>query len=254
MKILSWNVNGIRAAAKKSFYTDVRQLNPDILCIQETKAQDYQVEETIGMLDDYLLYSCSAERPGYSGTATLTKIKPLSISKGIGIDEHDKEGRVLCLEFEKFFLINVYVPNSGSELLRLGYRQDWDKAFFDYLKNLEKTKPVVICGDLNVAHKPIDLARPKDNYNKYAGYMQEEIDGMDRFIQGGLADTFRTLYPDAKDKYSWWSMRSGARSKNIGWRIDYFLASQSLLPSIKDAFILDQITGSDHCPVGIEIF
>jgi exodeoxyribonuclease III len=253
MKIISWNVNGIRAIAQKSFYTDVKQMDPDILCLQETKAQDFQVEETIGMLDDYLLYSCSAERPGYSGTAVLTKIKPLAVTRGIGIGEHDTEGRVLCLEYEKYFLIDVYVPNSGSELLRLGYRQNWDKAFFDYLKNLEKKKPVIVCGDLNVAHKPVDLARPKDNYNKNAGYMQEEIDGMDRFISGGIADTFRVLYPDAKDRYSWWSFRAGARSKNIGWRIDYFLASESLLPSIKDAFILEDVTGSDPCPVGIEI-
>jgi exodeoxyribonuclease III len=253
MKIISWNVNGIRAIAQKSFYTDVKQIDPDILCLQETKAQDFQVEETIGMLDDYLLYSCSAERPGYSGTAVLTKIKPLAVTRGIGIGEHDAEGRVLCLEYEKYFLVDVYVPNSGSELLRLGYRQNWDKAFFDYLKNLEKKKPVIVCGDLNVAHKPIDLARPKDNYNKNAGYMQEEIDGMDRFTSGGFADTFRVLNPEAKDRYSWWSFRAGARSKNIGWRIDYFLASESLLPSIKDAFILEDVIGSDHCPVGIEI-
>ena len=175
------------------------------------------------------------------------------MTKGINIEEHDTEGRVLCLEYENFFLVNVYVPNSGSELKRLGYRQEWDKAFFDYLKNLEKIKPVIVCGDLNVAHKPIDLARPKANYNKTAGYMQEEIDGMDRFTEGGLADTFRRLYPDETERYSWWSYRAGARSKNIGWRIDYFLVSESFLPSVKDAFILEEITGSDHCPVGIEL-
>ncbi len=253
MKIISWNVNGIRAIAKKSFFTEIDRMSPDILCLQETKAQDHQVAEAIGMLDGYQLYSCSAERPGYSGTATLTKVKPLAVTKGIGIGEHDTEGRVLCLEFEKYFLVNVYVPNSGSELLRLGYRQNWDKALFDYLKSLEKTKPVIVCGDLNVAHKPIDLARPKDNYNKNAGYMQEEIDGMDRFTSGGFADTFRVLYPDVKDRYSWWSFRAGARSKNIGWRIDYFLVSELFLPSVRDAFILEEVTGSDHCPVGIEI-
>ena len=150
-------------------------------------------------------------------------------------------------------MVTVYVPNSGSELKRLDYRQDWDKAFFDYLKNLEKTKPVVVCGDFNVAHKAVDLARPKQNYNKSAGYMQEEIDGMDRFTQGGLIDTFRHFYPDATDKYSWWSYHAGARGKNIGWRIDYFLVSESFLPEVKDAFILDQVMGSDHCPVGIEL-
>jgi len=251
MKIVSWNVNGIRAIAKKSFFSDLELMGPDILCMQEIKALEHQVAETLEPLKGYNIYSNSANKPGYSGTAVITKIKPLNVSKGINIEDHDTEGRVLCLEFDTFFLVNVYVPNSGSELLRLGYRQDWDKAFFNYLKNLENNKPVIVCGDLNVAHKPIDLARPKDNYNKSAGYMQEEIDGMNRFIEGGLADTFRHLYPDMKDRYSWWSYRAGARSKNIGWRIDYFLVSESFLPSVKEAFILEDITGSDHCPVGI---
>ena len=253
MKIVSWNVNGIRAIAKKSFFSDIELMGPDILCMQEIKALEHQVAETLEPLKGYHLYSNSANRPGYSGTAVITKIKPLNVTKGISIEDHDTEGRVLCLEFDTFFLVNVYVPNSGSELLRLGYRQDWDKAFFNYLKNLENNKPVIVCGDLNVAHKPIDLARPKDNYNKTAGYMQEEIDGMNRFIEGGLADTFRRLYPDMKDRYSWWSYRAGARSKNIGWRIDYFLVSESFLPQVKEAFILEEVTGSDHCPVGIVI-
>jgi exodeoxyribonuclease-3 len=251
MKIVSWNVNGIRAIAKKTFHTDLEILGTDILCLQETKAQDNQVAETLKPLDGYHIYSNSAKKPGYSGTAVISKIKPLNVTKGISKEEHDTEGRVLCLEFEAFFLINVYVPNSGSELKRLGYRQDWDKAFFDYLKNLEKVKPVIVCGDFNVAHKKIDLARPKANYNKTAGYMQEEIDGMDRLIGGGLADTFRRLYPNEIDRYSWWSYRAGARSKNIGWRIDYFLVSETLLPSVKNAFILEDMSGSDHCPVGI---
>ena len=155
------------------------------------------------------------------------------------------------MAFEKYFLVNVYVPNSGSELLRLGYRQNWDRSLFGYLKNLEKTKPVIVCGDLNVAHKPFDLARPKENYNKNAGYMQEEIDGMNRLITGGLADTFRFLYPEMTGRYTWWSYIGGARSKNVGWRIDYFLVSESFLPSVRDAFIHEEITGSDHCPVGI---
>ncbi|MBK7712409.1 MAG: exodeoxyribonuclease III [Bacteroidales bacterium] len=253
MKIVSWNVNGIRAIAKKTFFTDLELLAPDILCLQEIKAMDNHVAETLKPLNGYHIYSNSAVRPGYSGTAVISKIKPLNVTRGINSEKHDTEGRVLCLEMETFFLVNVYVPNSGSELKRLGYRQDWDKAFFDYLKALEKKKPVIVCGDLNVAHKAIDLARPKANYNKTAGYMQEEIDGMDRFTEGGLADTFRHLYPDATERYSWWSYRAGARSKNIGWRIDYFLVSQSFLPSVKNAFILEEITGSDHCPVGIEL-
>jgi exodeoxyribonuclease-3 len=253
MKIISWNVNGIRAIAKKTFFTDLELLGTDILCLQETKALDFQVAETLKPLNGYHIFSNSAERPGYSGTAIISKIKPLNVMKGINMTEHDTEGRVLCLEYETFFLVNVYVPNSGSELKRLGYRQTWDSAFFDYLKDLEKVKPVIVCGDFNVAHKDIDLARPKANYNKYAGYMQEEIDGMNRFTEGGLADTFRRLHPGETERYSWWSYRAGARSKNIGWRIDYFLVSDSIIPSVKNAFILEEITGSDHCPVGIEL-
>jgi exodeoxyribonuclease-3 len=253
MKIISWNVNGIRAIAKKSFFADLEKIAADIICLQETKAQGHQVEDTLKLLNGYHIYSNSANKPGYSGTAVISKVKPVNVTKGLNIEEHDTEGRVLCLEFGTFFLVNVYVPNSGSELKRLGYRQGWDKAFFKYLKDLEKVKPVVVCGDLNVAHKPVDLARPKANYNKTAGYMQEEIDGMDRIISGGLADTFRRLYPDAKDKYTWWSYRAGAKSKNVGWRIDYFLVSESLLPSVKDAFILEDVAGSDHCPVGVEL-
>lgn len=226
MKIISWNVNGIRAVAQKNFFNDLQLMNPDVLCLQETKAQDDQVAETLAGINDYHIYSNSAEKKGYSGTAILSKTEPLAVTRDMGIDDHDQEGRILCLEYEKFYLVTVYVPNSGSELKRLDYRQDWDKAFFDYLKNLEKTKPVVVCGDFNVAHKAVDLARPKQNYNKSAGYMQEEIDGMDRFTQGGLTDTFRHFYPDVTDKYSWWSYRAGARGKNIGWRIDYFLVSE----------------------------
>jgi exodeoxyribonuclease III len=251
MKIVSWNVNGLRAIAKKTFFADLELIDPDILCMQEIKAQENHVAETLGHLKGYHIYSNSAVKPGYSGTAVISKIKPLNVTKGINKEEHDTEGRVLSLEFEAFFLVNVYVPNSGSELKRLGYRQLWDKAFYDYLKDLEKRKPVIVCGDLNVAHKPIDLARPKANYNKTAGYMQEEIDGMDMFTNGGLADTFRRLYPNETEKYSWWSYRAGTRSKNIGWRIDYFLVSESFLDSVKNAFILEDITGSDHCPVGI---
>ena len=251
MKIISWNVNGIRAIAKKSFFTDLELLEPTIICLQETKANNGQVAETLESLNEKYIYSNSAERPGYSGTAAISKIKPLNVIKDTGIREFDSEGRVLCLEFEQFLLLNVYVPNSGSELARLAYRQEWDKTFLGNLKDLERIKPVVICGDLNVAHKEIDLARPKANYNKAAGYMQEEIDGMNRLTEGGLVDTFRYFYPDDTGRYSWWSFRAGARSKNIGWRIDYFLVSKSYLSKVKDAFIREEITGSDHCPVGI---
>lgn len=253
MKIISWNVNGLRAVVKKNFFEDFKQLNADILCLQETKAQDCQVVKALEPLEGYSIYSNSADRKGYSGTAILTKTTPLLIKKDIGIDEHDTEGRVLCAEYDRFFLVNVYVPNSGSDLKRLEYRQRWDQAFFKFLKELEKTKPVIVCGDFNVAHRPVDLARPKANYNKSAGFMQEEIDGMDRYTQGGFVDTFRHFHPDLTDKYSWWSYRAGARAKNVGWRIDYFLVSERFLPHVKDAFILDQIMGSDHCPVGIEI-
>ncbi len=253
MKIISWNVNGIRAVAKKNFFTSFEQMAPDILCLQETKAQDDQVAEVLKSLLVWHIFSNSAEKKGYSGTTIISKEKPLNVTKDIGISEHDTEGRVLCAEYDQFFLINVYVPNSGSALKRLDYRQEWDKAFFDYLKNLEKQKPVIVCGDFNVAHTDIDLARPKPNYNKSAGYMQEEIDGMDRFTNGGLKDTFRHFYPDMTDKYSWWSYRAGARGKNVGWRIDYFLTSESFLSQLKDAFILNEVMDSDHCPVGIEL-
>jgi len=254
MKLISWNVNGIRAVTQKNFFADIESLAPDIICLQETKAQDHQVEESLAPLKDkYHIYSNSAERKGYSGTAILTRTAPISVSYDIGKPEHDQEGRVICAEYDSFYLVNVYVPNSGSELKRLDYRQEWDLDFYNYLKNLEKTKPVIVCGDLNVAHKSIDLARPKENYNKAAGFMQEEIDGMDRYVGGGFADTFRHLYPDRTDKYSWWSFRAGARGKNIGWRIDYFLVSPALLPRVKNADILDNIMGSDHCPVTLEL-
>ena len=247
------NVNGIRAVVQKNFFSDFESKAPDILCLQETKAQDIQVAEALAPLKGYHIFPNSAEKKGYSGTAIISKTKPLSVSKGIGIEEHDNEGRVLCAEYDSFFLITAYVPNSGSELKRLGYRQEWDLAFFNYLKNLETRKPVIVCGDLNVAHRPIDLANPKANYNKFAGYMQEEIDGMDRLTKGGFADSFRHFYPDKTGAYSWWSYRAGARSYNVGWRIDYFLVSESLMPMVQSASILSEVTGSDHCPVQIEI-
>ncbi|TRX71467.1 exodeoxyribonuclease III [Carboxylicivirga sp. M1479] len=253
MKIISWNVNGVRAVMKKDFMESFKSMGADILCLQETKAQDDQVAEALAEFNDYHIFSNSAVKKGYSGTAIISKEKPLNISKDMGIEEHDQEGRVLCAEYEQFFLVTVYVPNSGSALKRLDYRQQWDKDFYNYLKKLEETKPVLVCGDFNVAHTDIDLARPKPNYNKSAGYMQDEIDGMDRFTKGGLKDTFRHFYPELTDKYSWWSYRAGARGKNVGWRIDYFLASDSFIPQLKDAFIHHEIMGSDHCPVGIEL-
>lgn len=252
MKIISFNVNGIRAIMQKSFVEDMKKVDADIICLQETKATVEQVKEVAKAVDGYHVFANEAERKGYSGTAILTKHVPISVTYYIGKQEHDNEGRITCAEFEAYFLITVYVPNSGSELARLGYRQTWDKEFLDYLKNLEKTKPVIVCGDFNVAHKAIDLARPKENYNKAAGFMQEEIDGMDAFTSNGLVDTFRAKNGD-EIKYSWWSYRAGARGKNIGWRIDYFLVSESLLPKVKDAFILNEIMGSDHCPVGITL-
>ena len=252
MNIISWNVNGIRAVAKKDFFRDLEQMSPDILCLQETKAQDEQVAEVLAPVDSYHLYSSSAVKKGYSGTAILTRHKPLDVKHRMGVEEHDAEGRILCLEYEAFFLVNVYVPNSGNDLMRLDYRQSWDRDFFKYLKDLEARKPVLACGDFNVAHRDMDLARPKPNYNKSAGYMQEEIDGMDRYTGGGLVDTFRHIHPEKRDAYSWWSYRAGARARNVGWRIDYILASRTLLPSVKEAFILSEVMGSDHCPVGVE--
>lgn len=252
MKIISFNVNGIRAITQKSFIADMQSIDADVICLQETKATVEQVQEAVSPLKGYHVYANEAERKGYSGTAILTKQVPISVTYYIGVDEHDNEGRVTCAEFESFYLITVYVPNSGSELARLSYRQSWDRHFLAFLKQLEEHKPVVVCGDFNVAHKAIDLARPKENYNKSAGFMQEEIDGMDSYSAHGLIDTFRALHTD-EVKYTWWSYRAGARGKNIGWRIDYFLVSSAFLPKVKNAFILNEIMGSDHCPVGIEV-
>lgn len=253
MKLISWNVNGIRAVAGKNFVEKFNAFNADIVCLQETKAQDDQVKETLKDFTDYFIYSNSAERKGYSGTAIISKRKPLSVTYDMGVAEHDNEGRVICAEYPDFYVINVYVPNSGVELARLDYRAKWDIDFAAYLKKLEEKKPVIVCGDFNVAHEPIDIANPKSNYNKTAGYTQTEIDGMDRFIGQGLVDSFRKFYPDKEKAYSWWSYRFQARAKNIGWRIDYFLVSKSYADNLIDAFILPDVDGSDHCPVGIEI-
>ena len=252
MKIISFNVNGIRAIVAKNFIQDMKAISPDVICLQETKADAEQVAIAVADLSGYHVFANQAEKKGYSGTAILSKKAPISVEYGMGTDEHDHEGRIVKAEFDDFFLVCVYVPNSGSELARLPYRQQWDADFLAYLKNCEKTKPVIICGDLNVAHQAIDLARPKENYNKAAGYMQEEIDGLSRFVDAGLVDTFRYFNPD-QAKYSWWSYRAGAREKNVGWRIDYFLASEAFLNRISATEIYNDILGSDHCPVGITI-
>jgi len=252
MRLLSWNVNGIRAAVGKGFVDTVNALDCDVICLQETKAQEDQVNTALEGLDGYHIYPNSAVRKGYSGTAILSRIKPVEVVPHIGIDEHDQEGRVLCAEYPDYFLVTVYTPNSGNGLRRLEYRQHWDREFLVYLKKLEKSKPVVVCGDLNVAHREIDLARPKPNYNKTAGYTQAEIDGMDNLMSASFIDTYRHLHPDTV-KYSWWSYRAGARGKNIGWRIDYFLVSAQLSDKILAAEIHDQVMGSDHCPVFLEL-
>jgi exodeoxyribonuclease-3 len=252
MKLISFNVNGIRATVKKGLLDSISSMSPDILCFQETKANDVQVREALAQLSGYEIYTNSAEKPGYSGTAVLTKMKPLQVTNGIGIAEHDNQGRTITAEYEQFYLVNTYVPNSGQDLVKLDYRMAWDKALLEYLLKLEKKKPVIWCGDMNVAHQAIDLANPKSNYNKSAGYTQQEIDGLTNYIQNGFVDTFRHFYPEVV-KYSWWSARFNSRAKNVGWRIDYFFVSKTLLPKVKDAFILNEIEGSDHCPVGIEL-
>lgn len=252
MKIISWNVNGIRAVQGKGFADTLAHLDADCILLQETKAQNEQVDKALEDISGYHVYSNCAQRKGYSGVSILSRQEPLQVFNDIGKDEHDQEGRVIVAEFKEFYLLNVYVPNSGAELVRLDYRRLWDAEFLNYCRQLQSKKPLIACGDFNVAHREIDIARPKANYNKSAGYTQVEIDGLSRFIDAGFIDTFRHFHPDTV-AYSWWSFRANARAKNIGWRIDYVLASQALLVKIKQAFILPEITGSDHCPVGIEI-
>ena len=249
MKIVSWNVNGIRAIAKKDFRESLNEIDADVLCIQETKAQDEQVEEVI---KDYGYHYCSnsAVKKGYSGTAILSKERPISFIRGIGIAEHDLEGRVLTAEFSDFFVVCVYVPNSQNRLARLDYREKWDRDFMNFFCQLDKKKPTLILGDLNVVHAAIDIKNFESNYNRTPGCTQKEMDGLTRMIEAGFKDTFRTLYPDMV-KYSWWSYRMNARARNIGWRLDYVLASNRLMERIEDSFILNEYMGSDHCPVGV---
>ena len=249
MKLISWNVNGLRAVLKKNFLEFIDSEQPDILCLQETKCTPDQVEQLWPR--HYTTYWNSAQKKGYSGTAIFTKERPLKVEPHIGVTEHDNEGRVLTAEFKEYFLVNVYVPNSKRELERLPYRQQWDVDFLKFLKKLEKKKPVIFCGDLNVAHTEIDLANPKANVRNH-GFTIEERDGFTTFVNAGFVDTFRE-FEKGGGHYSWWSPMSGARARNVGWRIDYFLISQSLRPHLKKAFILPKILGSDHCPVGIEI-
>ena len=257
MNIISWNVNGIRAIVRKDFFDSVKMMNPDILCLQETKAQPDQIDITL--LSDYpFVYINSAEKKGYSGTAIFSKTEPLSINYGMKNKNYDKEGRVITAEFKNFYLITVYTPNAKPDLARLDYRHgDWDKEFLKHMKKLEKKKPVIACGDLNVAHEPIDIARPDANKTTATkpgspGFTDEEREGMNNYLDAGFIDSFRTLYPK-KIQYSWWSYRAFARERNVGWRIDYFLTSKKLKIKIKKATIHDDITGSDHCPVGIEL-
>ena len=249
MKFISWNVNGIRACLKKGFEEYFQEANADIFCIQETKCQEGQVELT---LPGYHQYWNSAVRKGYSGTAIFAKREPLSVSYGIGIEEHDQEGRVITLEYEDFYFVTVYTPNSQNELARLSYRMDWERDFLEYLTKLEERKPVVWCGDLNVAHQEIDLKNPKTN-RKNAGFTDEERACFTKVLESGFIDTFRYFYPDQAGIYSWWSYRFRAREKNAGWRIDYFLVSSSLREKMVDAKIHTQVLGSDHCPVELDI-
>ena len=237
---------------KKDFEEQFKTINADVFCLQETKAQVDQVKEALDWIDGYYIYANQASKKGYSGTALISRIEPLSISYDMGIEEHDQEGRIITAEFNDYYVITVYVPNSGNDLRRLDYRKEWDIEFLNFIKELEKRKPVVINGDFNVAHKEIDLARPKANYNKSAGFMQDEIDGMDNYTNHGLIDSFRFTNPSKDSNYTWWSYRGGARDRNVGWRIDYFLVSEILKTQIKNAFILQDYKGSDHCPIGIE--
>lgn len=249
MKLISWNVNGIRACVNKGFIDFFNKIDADIFCIQETKCQKGQIELEF---EAYESYWNSAEKKGYSGTAIFTKIKPLTIKYGIGKEEHDKEGRVITLEFDKFYMVNIYTPNSKRELERLDYRMIWEDEIKKYLLHLNKIKPVIMCGDLNVAHKEIDLKNPKTNRHN-AGFTDEERNKMTELLDAGFTDSFRYKYPDKENEYSWWSYMGRAREKNVGWRIDYFIVSNDIAKKIKDATIHQEVYGSDHCPVELII-
>jgi len=249
MKLISWNTNGIRACMGKGFLESMAEQNADIICIQETKMQEGQAEVP---MEGYYQYWCSAEKKGYSGTAVFTRVEPLSVAYGIGVDIHDHEGRVITCEYDDFYLVNVYVPNSQNELKRLDYRMQWEDDFRAYLTGLDAVKPVIICGDMNVAHREIDLKNPKTN-TKNAGFTPEERAKMTELQEAGFIDSWRYFYPDVEGVYSWWSYRFNARKNNAGWRIDYFLVSEKIKDRMKDAAILTDIMGSDHCPVVLEL-
>jgi exodeoxyribonuclease-3 len=251
MKLVSWNVNGLRAVLQKGFLADHLGVNgPDVICLQETKCHPGDVQH-IEWPKGYTPFWNAAVKKGYSGTAIFTRHAPVAVAYGIGIEEHDQEGRVITVEFADYYLVNVYVPNAQNELARLPYRMRWDRDFLAYLRKLEKTKPVIVCGDLNVAHEPIDLARPKENVGN-PGFSNEEREGFRAFLGAGFVDTFRH-FEKGPGHYSWWTYRAGARPRNIGWRIDYFLASAALAPRFKRAWISPEVMGSDHCPVGLEM-
>lgn len=249
MKLVSWNVNGLRACLKKGFLETFKQIDADIFCLQETKMERGQAEIDLAGYQEYWM---SADKKGYSGTAVFTKTAPLSVAYGMDIDEHDHEGRIIRLEFEGFHLVNVYVPNSKRELLRLEYRMKWEDDFRAYVSGLDKAKPVIICGDLNCAHEEIDIKNAKSNVRN-AGFTQEERNKMTELLDSGFTDFYRHFNPDKHDAYTWWSMMPGVREKNVGWRIDYFLGSSRLTDKVSDTIIYDHIYGSDHCPVGIVI-
>ncbi|MCI5952394.1 MAG: exodeoxyribonuclease III [Anaerostipes sp.] len=246
-KLVSWNVNGLRACVKKGFLDVMNELDADVFCVQETKLQEGQIDLD---LPEYYQYWNYAQKKGYSGTAVFTKEKPISVSNGIGMEEHDQEGRVITLEYEEYYLVTCYTPNSQSELKRLPYRMKWEDDFRAYLKSLEKDKPVILCGDLNVAHNEIDLKNPKTN-RKNAGFSDQEREKFTELLEAGFIDTFRYFYPDVEGAYSWWSYRFKAREKNAGWRIDYFCVSEELSDRLAEAMIHTDIMGSDHCPVSL---
>ena len=249
MKLISWNVNGLRAVINKGFMDFFKKADADIFCVQETKMQEGQLEL---ILDGYYQYWNSAEKKGYSGTAIFTKEKPLNVSYGLGREEHDKEGRIITLEFENFYFVDCYTPNSKRELERLDYRMVWEDEVRKYLKKLDEVKPVIYCGDLNVAHEEIDLKNPKTN-RRNAGFTDEERNKMTELLSAGFTDSFRYLYPEKENRYSWWSYMGHAREKNVGWRIDYFIVSNSIQEKIKDSIIHSDVMGSDHCPIELQI-
>ncbi|MEM7697710.1 MAG: exodeoxyribonuclease III [Verrucomicrobiota bacterium] len=251
MKIVSWNVNGIRAVLKKNFDEFLEEEKPDLVLLQEVKAEREQVDRPWEDEGWHVAWN-PAQKKGYSGVAALSRVKPLSTQAGLGIPEHDGEGRVLTLEFKDYWVVTVYTPNAQAELRRLGYRLEWDAAFLKFVRDLEKTKPVIFAGDLNVSHQEIDLARPKEN-RKNAGFSDEERAGFDQIMASGFIDTFRHFHPDEGGHYSWWSYRGGARARNVGWRLDYFCVSHDLLPRVDRAQILAHVMGSDHCPVLLEV-